>query len=68
MSDCRPLHPRIARSSDVHEASYLPFIFSARDGDASKVDTVDLTVRKMTGRRVFNKQGQEVTMEVMSIL
>ncbi|KAF8900115.1 hypothetical protein CPB84DRAFT_1747567 [Gymnopilus junonius] len=50
-----------SESSDVHEASYLPFIFSTRDEDTSESDNVD--IRKTTGRRIFNKQGQEVTME-----
>ena len=54
-----------ARSSDVHEASYLPFLFSAGDGDLTEVDSADIIHRKATGRRTFDKHGEEVTMEVL---
>ncbi|KDR78296.1 hypothetical protein GALMADRAFT_64883 [Galerina marginata CBS 339.88] len=54
-----------SESSDVHEASYLPFIFSTKRAVASDFDA-DATVRTVAGRRVFNKKGEEVSLQVAS--
>jgi len=48
---------------DVHEESYLPFLFAGKSGDGGDTDGV---FKKATGRRVFNKKGEEVSMAVCS--
>ncbi|KAF5329384.1 hypothetical protein D9619_008951 [Psilocybe cf. subviscida] len=51
-------------SQDIHEASYLPFLFSdSRPGTSvSKDDNSDAVVKKPSGRRIFNKRGEEVSL------
>ncbi|KAF8970701.1 hypothetical protein BDZ97DRAFT_1790556 [Flammula alnicola] len=51
-----------SESSDVHEESYLPFLFSGKDDMGSDVNGLDIPVRRATGRRVFNKKGDEVSL------
>ncbi|CAA7261984.1 unnamed protein product [Cyclocybe aegerita] len=46
----------VSQLSEVHEASYLPFLFDKSD----ETDDVSTTSRKTHGRRVFNKDGKEV--------
>jgi hypothetical protein len=48
---------------DVHEESYLPFLFAGKSGDDRDIDGVS---QKAAGRRVFNKKGEEVSMKVCS--
>ena len=54
------------RSKDVHESSYLPFIFSS---STSSVEVDDGGIpnapsRKIAGRRTFNNKGEEVSQSV----
>ena len=51
------------RSKDVHESSYLPFIFSAHDSVATDES---VSLKKITGRRTFDNKGQEVSQSVKS--
>ncbi|KIM34819.1 hypothetical protein M413DRAFT_450040 [Hebeloma cylindrosporum] len=46
------------QSVDVHEESYLPFLFSGKSGEDREIDGV---FTKATGRRIFNKKGEEVS-------
>ncbi|KAF9471360.1 hypothetical protein BDN70DRAFT_766689, partial [Pholiota conissans] len=43
-------------SSDVHEMSYLPFLFS--ESDAGNDGSSNEASSKKIGRRVFNKKGE----------
>ncbi|KAF9526877.1 hypothetical protein CPB83DRAFT_816450 [Crepidotus variabilis] len=51
-----------SQTIDVHEASYLPFIFTASGkGDAdTSADANEVARQRLPGRRVFNKRGEEV--------
>lgn len=46
------------QSADVHEESYLPFLFAGKSGEDREIDGV---FTKATGRRIFNKKGEEVS-------
>ncbi len=47
------------RTTEVHEASYLPFLFSETENMASESGDKDIPIiKKATGRRVFNKKGE----------
>ncbi|PPQ85757.1 hypothetical protein CVT25_003075 [Psilocybe cyanescens] len=50
-------------SSDVHEASYLPFLFSGTSATASASDNTTASNSKPTGRRTFNKKGEDISLE-----
>jgi len=43
---------------DVHEESYLPFMFAEKTSDSNDVDTA---AKKTIGRRIFNKKGEEIS-------
>ncbi|KAF8154223.1 hypothetical protein B0H34DRAFT_662075 [Crassisporium funariophilum] len=47
-------------STDVHEASYLPFLFSEKGSVLANDDSPAADGKKSAGRRVFNKKGEEV--------
>ena len=51
------------RSVDVHEESYLPFLFADKSGDDKDIDGF---FKKAAGRRIFNKKGEEVSTKVCS--
>lgn len=51
-------------SGDVHEASYLPFLFS--ENDTINEPDKAATSSKPAGRRVFNRKGEEVSLVVIS--
>lgn len=51
------------RSVDVHEESYLPFLFADKSADDKDIDGAS---KKAAGRRIFNKKGEEVSMKVCS--
>ena len=48
---------------DVHEESYLPFLFAGKSGDDKDIEG---NFKKAAGRRIFNKKGEEVSMKVCS--
>jgi hypothetical protein len=48
---------------DVHEESYLPFLFAEKSDNDREVDEV---FKRAPGRRIFNKKGEEVSMKVCS--
>jgi hypothetical protein len=48
---------------DVHEESYLPFLFADKSGDDKDIDG---DFKKAAGRRIFNKKGEEVSTKVCS--
>ena len=51
------LDARVPSQAVIHEASYLPFVFSGcNDASGSPQEAV-----KLRGRRKWNKRGQEVT-------
>ncbi|KAH9476855.1 hypothetical protein JR316_0010771 [Psilocybe cubensis] len=53
---------RLSESSDVHEASYLPFLFSG-DTSTNTNSNVTASTSKPTGRRTFNKKGEDISLE-----
>lgn len=49
------------RPTEVHEASYLPFLFSETEHMVSESGEKDIPIiKKASGRRVFNKKGEVV--------
>lgn len=57
-----------SRSSNVHEESYMPFLFSSKSSASDKDDDDDgntgVPARSAVGRRVFNKKGKEDVIHV----
>jgi len=53
-------------SKDVHESSYLPFIFSSTSSVEADDRVPEAPSRKIAGRRMFNNKGEEVSQSVKS--
>jgi hypothetical protein len=56
----------LPRSKDVHESSYLPFIFSSTSSFEADDSVPEASSRKIAGRRTFNNKGEEVSQSVKS--
>ena len=54
------------RSKDIHESSYLPFIFPSTSNVAADDSVYEAFPRKIAGRRTFNNNGEEVSQLVKS--
>jgi hypothetical protein len=55
----------LPRIKDVHESSYIPFIFSSTSSFEVDDSVPEAPSRKITGRRTFNNKG-EVSQSVKS--
>lgn len=58
---CRIVFKVPNRSTDVHEPSYLPFLFSDKGTVTLDDNTSAHTQARAPGRRVFNKKGEDVS-------
>ena len=56
----------LCRSKDIHESSYLPFIFSSKSSFEVDDSVPEAPSRKIAGRRTFNNDGEEVSQSVKS--
>lgn len=57
----------VCRSKDIHESSYLPFIFSSPSNVVTDESVSEAFPRKIAGRRTFNNKGEEVFQSVKSL-